>query len=155
MNKKGFTLIELIITIALLGIISLLSFVAVNKVIEKSKENNCKSLVSNIEMAATEYVSDHRYERSFAQAARNNSNIYVISVADLIAKNYLQGPIINPFTNEKLTDGTNSTANELGAIKVRLTLNTDYTVSRTDVFIDDSDNSVNRNNIEFILTCKK
>ena len=38
MNKKGFTLIELIATIALLGVIVTISFVSINKVLETGKK---------------------------------------------------------------------------------------------------------------------
>ena len=52
MNNKGFTLIELIATLALLAVISVISFVSITSVVNKSKINNCESLVKNIKMAA-------------------------------------------------------------------------------------------------------
>ena len=52
MNRKGFTLIELVATIALLANIAIISFVSINGVIDKSKIDNCKSLVSNIKSAS-------------------------------------------------------------------------------------------------------
>ena len=46
MNNKGFTLIELIATIALLAIIATISFVSINEVIKNSKIKNCENLLS-------------------------------------------------------------------------------------------------------------
>ena len=154
MNNKGFTLIELLITIALLSIISLISFVAINKIIEQSKVKNCESLVSNIKSVATEYVSDYRYDSDFIRRvtpyASNNGYTVDITAATLITNNYLKGPIVNPFTNELIHDGSGNTPNETAAIKVRLYLNSDYTVNKSDIFIDGT-----YPNLDFILTCKK
>ena len=49
MNNKGFTLIELIATIALLAIIATISFVAISGVVQSSKKRDCETLVGNIE----------------------------------------------------------------------------------------------------------
>ena len=61
MNKKGFTIIELIATIALLSIIAAISFISISSVLEQNKVNNCESLKMNITSASKEYISDNRY----------------------------------------------------------------------------------------------
>ena len=61
MNKRGFTLVELLATIVLLSIISVISYVSISSVIKKNKVNNCRNLIKSIEGASREYVSDNRY----------------------------------------------------------------------------------------------
>ena len=48
MNNKGFTLVELIATIALLSIIAIISFVSINGVIDQSRVNDCENVVRSI-----------------------------------------------------------------------------------------------------------
>ena len=118
MNKKGFTLIELLITIVLLSIISVISFVSINKVIERGQKNNCESLIKNIKTAASEYVSDNRYSTI-------NSNKLTLTAQDLTTKKYLSSPIIDPYNNDK----------EIAASSIGITidLNNDYTVKEVTV----------------------
>jgi prepilin-type N-terminal cleavage/methylation domain-containing protein len=118
MNNKGFTLIELISTIALLAIIALISFVSINGVIKNNKISNCENLVKNIKVAAREYVSDNRYKF-------NDNNNKTIDVKTLIDEKYLKGPIINPFTNEEISGKD---------ISVKIELNSDYSSKEIHVY---------------------
>jgi len=93
MDRHGFSLIELLVTIALLAVISMISVVSINAIIKQNKKNDCETLVNNIEIAAKEYVSDHRYDASF-----NGSGI---TAQTLISNNYLSSPIYNPFNNNE------------------------------------------------------
>lgn len=111
MDKRGFTLIELIVTIALLAIISIISFVSISGIINDNKVKNCENLVNNIKSAVKEYVSDNRY--SFT-----SNNDFTITGDKLIDDNYLVGPIINPFDNSEITPSS---------IRIRIELKTDYT----------------------------
>lgn len=71
MNKKGFTLIELIVTISLLAMISLISFVSINKAIQKSKDNECENIKGSIKSAALIYFSNHRYDSNAGTVTGN------------------------------------------------------------------------------------
>ncbi len=117
MNRKGFTLIELIATIALLAVIAVISFVSINKVVEKNKINNCKTLVDNIITATNEYVSDNRYDNEFI----DNGNRYIkeINAQKLLDENYLKGPIVDPFNKTEIS------GSEIG---ITIYLNRDYTM---------------------------
>lgn len=112
MNNKGFTLIELIATIALLAIISVISVVSVSGVINQSKTNNCKNLVSRIKSAVNEYVSDNRYNFT-------NNDSFTITGSELINKKYLNGPIVNPFDNSNIN---------ADSVSILVELKDDYTV---------------------------
>jgi len=111
MNKKGFTLIELVTVIALLGIISIIAFVSIFDVIKKSKVSDCENLILSIKSAAKEYASDKRY-------GWTNANDKSITAQTLIDGNYLSSPITDPFDN--------SSTLIAGNINITITLNSDY-----------------------------
>ena len=110
MNNKGFTLIELIATIALLAIIVTISFVSINSIITQSKIKNCETLVNNIKTATKEYISDNRYK---------NLDINNFTVDKLIDSKYLSGPIYDPFDKSQELDSSE--------ISIIIELNNDYT----------------------------
>lgn len=57
--KKGFTLVELLAVIAVLGIISSIAVVSYSKVIKDNKVRECKRKVSYIEQKAIEYANEN------------------------------------------------------------------------------------------------
>jgi prepilin-type N-terminal cleavage/methylation domain-containing protein len=117
MNRKGFTLVELVATIALLAVIAIISFVSINGVINQSKVSNCNDLVNNIKIAAKEYVSDNRYKLE-------NNNDLNITAQKLVDDNYLSSPIVNPFNNENI---------EPNDISIKIELNNDYTAKKVEI----------------------
>ena len=125
MNNKGFTLIELIATIALLAVIATISFVAISGVIQSSKNRECEALKGNIESVVRDYASDNRYNKDFINGIvdyKTNINVQV-----LLDENYLKGPIKNPYTKEDYS------ARELKGINISIVFNRDYTVKDTTV----------------------
>ena len=62
MNKKGFTLTELIVVIVIIGIISLITIPNIMKALQKSREQNGetieKLLVHNLELYNNDYKED-------------------------------------------------------------------------------------------------
>lgn len=115
MNRKGFTLIELIATIALLAIIATISFVTISNVIKQSKVNDCHTLVNSIKAATNEYVSDNRY---------GNLDIDNFNASKLVDGNYLRGNIINPFTKETIGPSE---------VKINIILNNDFTLKEATI----------------------
>lgn len=59
-NKKGFTMVELLATIVILGILSSMAIVAVTKVIVKSKDTKMIQQKNSLEMAAKSYLEANR-----------------------------------------------------------------------------------------------
>ena len=55
MENKGFTLVELLGVIIILGVISLITFPIINKSIKNSKEKSLEQIINNIEESAYEY----------------------------------------------------------------------------------------------------
>lgn len=104
MNKKGFTLTELVATIVLLGMISSISFISINKTVEINKDNTCKTLVNNIKAAASEYISDKRYDNYFIDNQINDYKLQ-ITVDDLLKNEYLSNVVVNPYNSDEVIDG--------------------------------------------------
>lgn len=117
MNKRGFTLVELLATIVLLSIISVISYVSISSVIKKNKVNNCRNLIKSIEGASREYVSDNRYNFT-------NRDDKVITAEDLFRGNYLKNEIMDPFTNEKVNSEN---------VKIIIYLKSDYTMEKIQI----------------------
>lgn len=61
MNNRGFTLIELIVVVAIIALLSLVLTPNVISLINKNKVNSYNDTIKSIEMAAASYVSDNRY----------------------------------------------------------------------------------------------
>lgn len=97
MNKKGYTLIELIVTIALLAIIAVVSFVSITVVIKESHNKECKNMETTIVNAAKSYISDYRYNNVWTCGETATFKAKV-----LLDKKYLTKELKNPYTSDTL-----------------------------------------------------
>ena len=93
MNKKGFTLVELLSTIIILALIVSITFVSIGRISEFAKERHRANVIKRIETAASKYAFDTMKE--------------VVFVEELIKNGYLNGEkdtdvIINPVDNSPL-----------------------------------------------------
>ena len=96
-NKKGFTIIELIMVIV---IISILSLVLVPNIItfnNKNKIKSCESLEKNIISAAKIYVTNNKYDLGFGCSEAKK-----IKLKTLVDSGDLSSPITNPMTKDKI-----------------------------------------------------
>ncbi len=57
MNKKGFTLIELIVVIALIGIIGVVVTISLTDTFKKTQERDCTEFIESIKEAGCTYAS--------------------------------------------------------------------------------------------------
>ena len=124
MNRKGFTLIELIVTIALLAVVSIISFVSITGIINDSKEKDCNNLVKSIKSATKDYISDNRYTDELYMP---DGSIKTVFNTSNISK-YLNGDLVNPYDNK--TDISND-------IKIIVEYNSDNTPKNISVFYFD------------------
>lgn len=121
LNYKGFTLVELLAVIAIMGMLAVIIVPTISGVIEENKENSKKNLENSIKSSARAYISDNRYEISLGGSCTNSTdkrNIIFIdntSISDskitvklLVDKGYLKSnsdEIINPKTNKPIKKG--------------------------------------------------
>ena len=61
MNRKGFTLVELLATLSILAIVVVIGGVAISKTIKNTKEKNYQALVANIKNGAELYYQECNY----------------------------------------------------------------------------------------------
>ena len=98
MNKKGFTLIEVIVVIVIIVILSLILIPNVMLFINKNDINSCEKLITNIESSAKIYVSENKYTLGFD--CSNTSK--TITLQQLVEEGDLSSPIINPITKTEI-----------------------------------------------------
>ena len=98
MNRKGFTLVELLATITILGLIVLIVVPAVSKNVTKSKEKSYENLEKNIITVTKRYLLENSN-----LLPDENETIKKIELEFLINENLFDtDKLINPLTNEKL-----------------------------------------------------
>ena len=121
LNRKGFTLVEMLAVVVILGIIMTIMVPSVNHLINKNRDDSYKSLENNIRSAAQAYLSDYRYEITLASnlsSCNSNDTINVskinsesisnsqLGIDTLINKGYLKadkdGNIKNPRTSQNI-----------------------------------------------------
>ncbi len=118
MNNKGFTLIEMIMVIAILAMLAVLTTPNVIKMINKNKADNYNSVIDSIVSSCDLYVSDKRYELRFNNTCSGDyeatPNVSTsITLKDLVNSKDISTPIRNECTNEELNYDT---------IKITITL---------------------------------
>ena len=91
MNKKAFTLIELLGVIVILGIIGLIVTPIVQSVINDSNTKACNAQVESIKRAARNYVSSN----PFILDEDEDEKKINIPLKDLISKGFLEEDEIN------------------------------------------------------------
>ena len=84
-NKKGFTLVEILAAVTILGVLSIVAVVSVNKIIQKSKQNHYTTAEDNLKMAGQSYAQQNRnvLPKAIGQKKR-------ISLKTLVEKNYIE-----------------------------------------------------------------
>ena len=92
MNEKGFTMIELLVTIALLAIISTISVISITSFVNKSKENNYEILKNTVIEASKEYTADNRYGDISSS----------ITAKYLLDNHYITGNLTDPKTGKNI-----------------------------------------------------
>lgn len=96
MKRKGFTLVELLAVLVILGMLSLIVVPNVISVMKNQKNNLYNTQINLIIDAAEGYVA----ENVFSITDEELANGYSIYLKDLYQKGYLQNKIQNPNTGE-------------------------------------------------------
>lgn len=97
MTKRGFTLVELLAVLTILGLLALLITPTVFNAVNKFKEEAYEKQVLTIEAAAGDFTSDH-----LTELPGNFGDTIYITLGDLKAEGYLDKDIKHPKTNAYL-----------------------------------------------------
>lgn len=97
MNRKGFTLIEVIGVVTVLSIILIVAVPALTKTLKRNEQNKYNDYIENLEMAAENYVIDK------LQEGEAFNDYMIFSMGDLIDAGYIKEIMTNPETKEKIT----------------------------------------------------
>ena len=101
MYKKGFTLVEVILAIAIMALLVLILVPNVLALLNKNNVKSCNNLKSNIESAAKLYVTNNKYKLSFiCDTPKNITFKTLVDSGDL--KLDSTGKIINPIDNTEI-----------------------------------------------------
>ncbi len=100
LNNKGFTLVEILAVVVILGIIATILIPAVGLIINKNKEDNYKNLKNSILSAAKVYMSDNRYNInrnidniSSEKIEDNKLTVQLLINNDLLSTNQIKNPM--------------------------------------------------------------
>lgn len=100
MNRKGFTLIEVIMVIAIIAILSIILAPNVMVLINKNNERSCEKLIDNIKSAAKMYVNQNKYELGFDC---DDNKTKGITLQTLVDAGYLGGELVNPINKKEIS----------------------------------------------------
>ncbi len=103
MKRKGFTIIEVIISLVILVAIGLVMGVGLNKVFKQTTETEEKSIESKIISSADFYVANNP---NIISELQDSKGYVMLSVGDLIDNGYLDGNIIDPDTGKPISPAT-------------------------------------------------
>lgn len=99
-KKKGFTLVELLAVIIILGIISAITIPLVSTYINDSKQTAYEQLIASIEQTAQLYV---RNIKDDTPGLKEVGNDVTITLQDLVDAKYLRIPITDPRNEQKIS----------------------------------------------------
>lgn len=95
LNKKGFTLVELIATIVVLSLVVAIGSYSITNIIKNAKEKDYNLLIDNIKDAAETYYQECKYSNNSGISCDNNPKL-----KDLVKYGYLKG---NGADNNKMS----------------------------------------------------
>ena len=107
MNRKGFTLVELLATLVILGLIVSIGSVAITKTIKNSREKNYNILIENIKSAVSVYYQECEFAPSDNIDCTNPVKISTLIDGGFISPNYDNGSY--KYVIDPRDDGKNET----------------------------------------------
>lgn len=129
MNRKGFTLVELIATLVILALVMSLGAYSIISIINNSKEKNYELLINNIKDGAETYYNECRFaNNSGINCTKIDDGSYNISLGDMVKYGYIIGnstnkdddkyTIVNPNDEENISSCSINIKYENGKIIV-------------------------------------
>lgn len=112
-NNKGFTMVELLAAIVILGILSAVAIGAVSWILQRSRENYYVTLEKNVTMAGENYYVDNR--ASLPKSIGQNRRILLKTLVD---KKYL--PEVLDYNKNDCTASSDSYIKVVKILRIRL-----------------------------------
>ena len=97
-NKKGFSLVEILVSIGLLALLGSVIAISLNRVFKDNNIKNYDEYVEKIKSSSMLYVNN----TVDIINDLNDSSFKIITIGNLIDNGYLKDNIINPNTNKKI-----------------------------------------------------
>ena len=95
--KKGFTLVELLSVIIILGLLTIIAIPSIIGILNNEKENISDSMKNVIINASSLYIEDNS-----GVYPKVNNNVYCIKLESLVNDNRLSKPLKDPVTNKEI-----------------------------------------------------
>ena len=95
MNRKGFTLAELLGVIAILGIIALITVPAINRSLNKGKEDLYNTQIEQLKKGAQDYYAEH-----LSEMPDSLNSVSCKTIDELQKGGYLPLDVKNPKTDK-------------------------------------------------------
>ena len=102
-NRNGFTLVELLVTIALIGTLSVVVGVSVGNLITNQKYRSYDDFVQDLEEAACVFVQNDNRTSELCQAY---NSLCQVKLADLIKNGLIKKTMENPMTEKSVEEDT-------------------------------------------------
>ena len=99
MNKKGFTLVEVIVSLALLSLIGVAVGISLNKIFKDQNLKNYDEYVEKIKSSALLYANN---TVDIINDLNSNYSYKVVTIKELVDKGYINKNLTNPETKEKI-----------------------------------------------------
>ena len=99
MNKKGFTLVEVIVSLALLSLIGVAVGISLNKIFKDQNVKNYDEYVEKIKSSALLYANN---TVDIINKLNSNYSYTVVTIKELVDKGYINKNLTNPETKEKI-----------------------------------------------------
>lgn len=99
MNQKGFTMIEVLGIVTVIGVLLLMSVPSITSTFKKADEKEYDDYMDNLLIAAEAYIESNR---SDFPSLDNEGGKVVISIATLIDNGYIKKTVIDPKTKEEI-----------------------------------------------------
>lgn len=101
MSKNGFTLIEILAVIIIIGVVSLITMPVVQRNITKSRQQAYNNQIDNIVKAAKDWSSEN-----LRNLPENNNEKLNISLEMLMSLGYLEDNLVDPLTDKYFSPDT-------------------------------------------------
>lgn len=107
MNRKGYTLVELLAVLALMAAILIVAVPSIAKQFAGIEENNYTQFKQNIFLAAESYINSNPNAAAVVDLKNTNGTICIPTI-DLITGGWIKSSLSNPKTDKQLKEQESS-----------------------------------------------